>query len=286
LPKYLKKGMIFCAARAIMVFELILTALSGGFMRPDRFCPDFNRLCLTAVSLFLVITSLYAQPAMAADPAPVEPVAAQQVADQTPADAPPVSATEEAPAYPPQPAVVESQSKGSGIEILPAKSINMEEFQIDPDYQTHPPIRLTPDKSELVRLDREAMTIIVGNPLHLSVLADNPKTLIMVGRAPGATHFMALDAKGEVIMQRHAIVASPKEKYVRIRSSCATSGNANCQTTRVYYCPDMCHEVLIDSQTAGGAQPGLPSATPEQAAAAAEQVDAAASGSTSSEEIP
>ena len=45
-------------------------------------------------------------------------------------------------------------------------------------------------------------------------------------------------------MQRHVIVGSPKQKYVRIRKSC--SGNQkDCQPTQVYYCPDMCHKVNI-----------------------------------------
>ena len=47
-------------------------------------------------------------------------------------------------------------------------------------------------------------------------------------------------------MQRHVIVASPKEKYVRIRKSCASS--KGCQPTQVYYCPDMCHEIILNDK--------------------------------------
>ena len=54
-----------------------------------------------------------------------------------------------------------------------------------------------------------------------------------------------MDATGNVVMQRHVIVASPKEKYVRVRRSCATAENKNCQTTQVFYCPDMCHEIVM-----------------------------------------
>ncbi len=185
-----------------------------------------------------------------AQPSPAAPI---------PADSMP-PATEDAEMPPmPQP----SAGKPAPIEILPAKSLNAAEYDIDPEYQTHPPIALTPDKSELLRLDEEALTVIVGNPLHLSVLADSPKTLILVGRAPGATHFLALDADGEVIMQRHVIVASPKEKYVRIRSTCA-AGVDGCQATRVYYCPDMCHEVLINSEGETSTPPALPTSGEQQ----------------------
>ncbi|MFA5593616.1 MAG: pilus assembly protein N-terminal domain-containing protein [Micavibrio sp.] len=117
------------------------------------------------------------------------------------------------------------------------------------DSETHPVLNLMPDKSELVRLDREASSVIVGNPSHIAVLLDSPRLAVVVPRASGATHFTILDKDGNVIMQRHAVVAAPKKNYVRIRRSCnATQGgnsrtNRDCQPTSVYFCPDMCHEI-------------------------------------------
>ncbi|MCC7304784.1 MAG: pilus assembly protein N-terminal domain-containing protein [Alphaproteobacteria bacterium] len=118
---------------------------------------------------------------------------------------------------------------------------------IDPDYETELPIRLTPDKSEIIRLPRPGAAIVLGNPNHLSILADNAQTLILVPKAPGATYFAVLDDKSNIIMQRHVIVASPKEKYVRIRRSCA-DGTEGCKPMQVYYCPDMCHEISLEEQ--------------------------------------
>jgi hypothetical protein len=162
----------------------------------------------------------------------------------------------------------EHKAAAQGVDILPAKSLENAPLSLDEDNETHPPIRLTPDKSEIVRLDAAAATVLVGNPAHLSVLAENSKTLVLVGRAPGATHFAVLDSKGGMIMQRHVIVASPKEKYVRIRSSCASGGSENCQATRVYYCPDMCHEVVIDGgEDSAGAQSQPAAQTAQDAAA-------------------
>jgi hypothetical protein len=132
------------------------------------------------------------------------------------------------------------------VDILPAKSLSTEELSsIDPEEPTHPELRLTPDKSAIVRLDAEAGTVVIGNPNHISILAENTKTLVIVPKMPGATYFTIMDATGNVIMQRHVIVASPKEKYVRVRRSCATAENENCQATQVYYCPDMCHEIVM-----------------------------------------
>lgn len=119
------------------------------------------------------------------------------------------------------------------------------------DNETHPPLKLTPDKSQLIRLDKEAASVVVGSPAHLTVLLDTPTLAVAVPRSPGATYMSVLDKDGNVIMQRHVIVASPKENYVRVRRSCANAGNSRtpCQPTSVYFCPDMCHEIQAGTET-------------------------------------
>lgn len=149
------------------------------------------------------------------------------------------------------------------IDILPAKSVEERGVIVDLNTPTHPALKITPDKSEVIKLDRNAASIIVGNPNHISVLADNAQTLIVVARVPGATHFTALDNNGNIVMQRHVIVASPdpQKKYIRIRKPC-TGDDENCQPTQVYYCPDMCHEILLNVASGGPAP--QPPQEPEQ----------------------
>lgn len=107
-----------------------------------------------------------------------------------------------------------------------------------------PPLNLSPDKSELVRLPREASSVVVGNPAHITVLLDTPTLAVIIPREAGATHFTILDKEGKVIMERHVVVAAPKPNYIRIRRSCANAASGtNCQPTSVYYCPDTCHEI-------------------------------------------
>lgn len=157
------------------------------------------------------------------------------------------------------------------LDILPAAEARERGLDYNDQTHTHPAIKLTPDKSELVRLERPAASIIIGNPNHLSILADSSQTLVLVARAPGATHFTVLDKDGEVIMQRHVIVASPKEKYLRVRRSCAGSEGDNCQPTSVFYCPDMCHEIMLGAEqsdnSAGAGLEAMPQATGGQPAA-------------------
>lgn len=117
----------------------------------------------------------------------------------------------------------------------------------DPANADYPILRVTQDKSELVKLEAEAASVIVGNPNHISVLLDTPDTLVVIPRAPGASHFTVMGKDGSVIMQRHVIVGAAKEQYVRIRRSCP-SGDRDCQAVSTYFCPDMCHEVQENNQ--------------------------------------
>ena len=129
------------------------------------------------------------------------------------------------------------------------------------DEPTHPPVKLSPDKSKLIRLDQTVDRVIVGNPNHLAVLPSDKSTVVLVGRAPGATYFTAMDDKGEIIMQRHVFVAAPQENYIRIRRACAVSEQDNCQATQVYYCPDTCHNVAMgmeDSESDSGGGDSAP----------------------------
>lgn len=160
----------------------------------------------------------------------------------------------------------QEQDKQAIIDILPAKTLNNGAPSYTETNDTHPPLKLSPDKSELIRLDKEAGSIIIGSPTHLSVLADSAKTLVLVPQVPGATYVTILDKQGSVLMQRHVIVAPPKEKYVRIRKSCA-SGAENCEPTQVYYCPDMCHKVSVAQEatpsTSNAETSDTPSAVPQ-----------------------
>lgn len=144
-------------------------------------------------------------------------------------------------------------------DFMPSAGFREEQSPLE-DAVTHPPLRLTPDKSELVRLKSDAASVIVGNPAHAGALLDNSQTLVVIPRIPGATHISVLGQDGEIIMQRHIIVASPKKNYVRVRRSCINQQEeGTCQPTSVYYCPDSCHAITVaseDDDSAGGSSGG------------------------------
>lgn len=135
-------------------------------------------------------------------------------------------------------------------DMMPPQAENVEQIAVMPGDATHPAVRLTPDKSEMIDLGEKARSVIVGNEAHVRVIMDSPQRLIIIPRAPGATFFSVIGEDGKVIMQRHAIVAAPKDKYVRVRRSCVNA-SGSCEETSVYYCPGMCHDVQIQTQTRG-----------------------------------
>ena len=134
--------------------------------------------------------------------------------------------------------------QGDGGEVT-----NAVEY-VEPAGETHPVLNLTPDKSVIVRLDRPAASVIVGNEAHVSVLIDTPTALVVVPRMPGASYFTVMDAERRTVMKRHVVVG-PAGQYVRVRRSCATA-TGNCEHTSTFYCPDgMCHPISTMQEPAG-----------------------------------
>lgn len=264
----------------------------------------FDRITkpLTALALCsLLATASLTAPAWAQDekPAAEKPAAADETAeDQETAaaegeesedeDMPPMATVESVPveeATPPNasfipPSVSQLQTIDMNkvgvqpaINEAPAAAAQNQKPYVEPVGDTHPALYLTPDKSVIVRLERPAASVLVGNEAHVNVLVDTPTTLVAVPRQSGASYFTVLDAEGRVVMKRHVIVG-PAPQYVRIRRSCDLASGP-CEDTSVFYCPEgMCHPVTT-RQTPGTA-PTQPSVISHSATG-----NAAAMGDTS-----
>jgi Flp pilus assembly secretin CpaC len=155
---------------------------------------------------------------------------------------------------------IEPASGDEGDGMLPAKVsesdlVNTPVVPAIPTDATQPatvdaaeeaPLRISSDKPEVIKLDRDAVNVLVGSDETLRAVPDTNRTIILIPKKPGATFFKAIDADGKVIMQRHVIVGAIEKgnKYIRIRRACAAD-DAKCKEFSVYYCPDMCHEVNV-----------------------------------------
>jgi len=120
--------------------------------------------------------------------------------------------------------------------------------------RTNTPIRLTSNKNKIIRLDRDAASVVVNNPAHASVMLDTPKLLIIVPHQPGATSFTVLDDSGNTIMEKDIIITNVQPKYVRVRRMCGDDNN--CQKSSYFYCPDGCYEVTaMPNENTSNSQP-------------------------------
>lgn len=55
------------------------------------------------------------------------------------------------------------------------------------NYANNKIIRLTPNESHILHLNRNAASVIVANPVHAGVFLDTPRVLVIVPGTPGAT---------------------------------------------------------------------------------------------------
>ena len=103
-------------------------------------------------------------------------------------------------------------------------------------------IRLTPDRTEVVRLEQDAASVVVTNPAHAQVMLETPRLLLVMPRQPGSTSLFVLDKNGNSIFERDIIISGSTKPYVRIRKSC-NDNSSNCAADSYFYCPDGCYEV-------------------------------------------
>ncbi len=72
------------------------------------------------------------------------------------------------------------------------------------------------DQASVVRLDRPAAEIVVGNPSIADVSVQSGKVLIITGKSFGETNFIAIDADGKMITNRRLIVQEPRTGFVTV----------------------------------------------------------------------
>ncbi|WP_018633027.1 pilus assembly protein N-terminal domain-containing protein [Neomegalonema perideroedes] len=106
------------------------------------------------------------------------------------------------------------------------------------------------DHTRRVRLDREASTILVGNPAVADVTVLSKRTMFVSARSVGSTNIVALDENEEEIASWEVFVREPEAKRVTLRQG---------PTRENYQCAPYCERSLSqnDSPSAHGAQLGV-----------------------------
>ncbi len=72
------------------------------------------------------------------------------------------------------------------------------------------------DKSQLIRLTRDAKVVMVANPDIADVVIESPRMIFLIGRSPGETNLFALDGQGNEIIQTPVVVVPNPVREVTI----------------------------------------------------------------------
>lgn len=94
-------------------------------------------------------------------------------------------------------------SFGAVLALLASFSIAAPVLASEPDL-----IAVQLDQAKLLKLPSGAETIIVGNPAIADVSVQRNGVLVITGRAPGRTNFIALDSNGSIISESMVSVSA------------------------------------------------------------------------------
>lgn len=89
------------------------------------------------------------------------------------------------------------------------------------------------DQAMMLRLERSAAEIVVGNPSIADVAVQSSKVLVLTGKSFGETNLIVLDAQGKIIINRRVVVQEPREGYVTVYQGSSRQTlycSPNCET--------------------------------------------------------
>ena len=117
-------------------------------------------------------------------------------------------------------------------------------------------VQVLVDQATLVRLDRPAAEIVVGNPSIADVSVQSGKVLVVTGKSFGETNLIVMDADGKVVANRRLIVQEPRAGFVTVYR-----GGAR----QTLHCAPNCTPPLVIGDDAGLFRGRSPEADQDQA---------------------
>jgi Flp pilus assembly secretin CpaC len=107
---------------------------------------------------------------------------------------------------------------------------------ITPASAANDDIIVTIDEAKLVRLDRPATEIIVGNPSIADVAVQSGKLLVVTGKSFGRTNLIVVDADGKEVTSKMLSVQEPRSGLVTVHKGPEARFS--------YYCAPNCTSTL------------------------------------------
>ncbi len=77
-------------------------------------------------------------------------------------------------------------------------------------------LKIVVDRAKVVRIAKEADTVIIGNPAIVDATIQDARTLVLTGRSFGVTNLIVLDNNGDPIVDETVVVSGHETNTVRI----------------------------------------------------------------------
>jgi Flp pilus assembly secretin CpaC len=77
-------------------------------------------------------------------------------------------------------------------------------------------IEVVMNQAKIVKLSRDADTIVIGNPLIADAAVKDSRTIVITGKGFGVTNFVVLDSKGNPVVDEQVIVSRSVAETIRI----------------------------------------------------------------------
>ena len=99
-----------------------------------------------------------------------------------------------------------------------------------------PDVKVSIDEASMLRLQRPAAEIIIGNPSIADVSVQSGKVLVVTGKSFGETNLIVLDAEGKAIINRKVSVQQNDQGLVSVYRGAQRAS---------YYCAPKCSTPLV-----------------------------------------
>lgn len=97
-------------------------------------------------------------------------------------------------------------------------------------------IEVLMDQAMMVRLERPAAEIVIGNPSIADVSVQSSNTLVLTGKSFGETNLIVTDRDGKVLVNRRVVVQEPDGGFVTVYRGVSRETvhcSPNCETPLV-----------------------------------------------------
>lgn len=96
------------------------------------------------------------------------------------------------------------------------------------------------DEATLLRLGSQAQTIVIGNPSIADAVVNDGKTIVITGKSFGTTNLIALDRRGEIIIERQVWVQPPSVSILTVQRG---------DEQETYSCSPQCRRTAVIGDT-------------------------------------